>query len=60
MFIILITITIMKIMTLLAIRKTCYNDNTDFKVDFAGITRLGEFKYTHGGSVQPGLDYHIH
>tara|TARA_R100000008_G_scaffold54298_1_gene33103 strand:+ start:3005 stop:3622 length:618 start_codon:yes stop_codon:yes gene_type:complete len=36
------------------------HDNTDFKVDFVGITRLGEFKYTHGGSVQPGLEYHIH
>ena len=34
--------------------------NTDFKVNFAGVTKLGEFKYTHGGSVQPGLGYHIH
>jgi hypothetical protein len=33
---------------------------TDFKTDFAGVTQLGEFKYTHGGSVKPGLDYHIH
>tara|TARA_B100000073_G_scaffold327067_1_gene312354 strand:- start:214 stop:831 length:618 start_codon:yes stop_codon:yes gene_type:complete len=36
------------------------HDNTDFKVEFVGITRMGEFKYTHGGSVQPGLEYHIH
>ena len=36
------------------------HENTDFKVNFAGITQLGEFKYTHGGSVQPGLEYHIH
>ena len=36
------------------------HENTDFKVNFAGTTELGEFKYTHGGSVQPGLEYHIH
>tara|TARA_R100000008_G_C3572481_1_gene163089 strand:+ start:1014 stop:1634 length:621 start_codon:yes stop_codon:yes gene_type:complete len=36
------------------------HDETDFKTDYAGITKPGEFKYTHGGSVQPGLDYHIH
>ena len=36
------------------------HENTDFKVNFAGVTRLGEFKYTHGGLVQPGLGYHIH
>ena len=36
------------------------HENTDFKVNFAGVTKLGEFKYTHGGSVQPGLGYHIH
>ena len=36
------------------------HDETDFKVNFAGVTRLGEFKYTHGGSVHPGLGYHIH
>ena len=34
--------------------------DTDFKVNFAGVTELGEFKYTHGGSVQPGIEYHIH
>ena len=36
------------------------HDKTDFKIDFAGTTQLGEFRYTHGGSVQPGLEYHIH
>ena len=36
------------------------HDNTDFKLNFAGITLLGEFVYSHGGTVQPGLDYHIH
>ena len=36
------------------------HENTDFKVNFAGVTQLGEFKYTHGGSVRPGLGYHIH
>lgn len=36
------------------------HDKTDFKVKFAGVTQLGEFRYTHGGSVQPGLEYHIH
>ena len=36
------------------------HENTDFKVNFAGITQLGEFKYSHGGSVRPGLEYHIH
>ena len=36
------------------------HENTDFKVLFAGITQVGEFRYTHGGSVQPGLEYHIH
>lgn len=36
------------------------HENTDFKVNFAGITEMGEFRYTHGGSVKPGLEYHIH
>ena len=36
------------------------HDKTDFKIEFAGTTQLGEFRYTHGGSVQPGLEYHIH
>ena len=36
------------------------HDNTDFKVEFAGTTELGEFIYDHGGGVRPGLDYHIH
>ena len=36
------------------------HDKTDFKVEFAGGTQLGEFKYSHGGSVQPGMEYHIH
>ena len=34
--------------------------NTDFVIKSAGVTQLGEFRYTHGGSVQPGLEYHIH
>ena len=37
------------------------HENTDFKVSFAGITELNEFVYAgHNGSVQPGLEYHIH
>ena len=28
------------------------HEDTDFKVNFAGVTQLGEFRYTHGGSVQ--------
>ena len=36
------------------------HNNTDFKIEFAGITQLGEFRYEHGGTVQPGLEYHIH
>ena len=36
------------------------HENTDFKVNFAGVTQMGEFRYTHGGSVQPDLEYHIH
>ena len=37
------------------------HDNTDFKINFAGITTEGEFIYKeHGGSVQPGLEYHLH
>ena len=36
------------------------HERTDFKVNFAGITQLGEFRYTHGGSVRPGLEYHVH
>ena len=39
---------------------TTIHDNTDFKVNFAGITQVGEFIYDHGGQVRPGLDYHIH
>ena len=39
---------------------TKVHENTDFKVNFAGVTQMGEFRYTHGGSVQPGLEYHIH
>ena len=34
--------------------------DTDFVKNYVGTTQLGEFKYTHGGSVQPGLEYHIH
>ena len=37
------------------------HENTDFRVSFAGITELNEFVYAgHNGSVQPGLEYHIH
>ena len=37
------------------------HDNTDFRVNFAGVTQLGEFVYEeHGGSVRPGLEYHVH
>ena len=36
------------------------HSRTDFKINFAGITKLDEFNYTHGGSVQPGLSYHAH
>ena len=34
--------------------------NTDFVVNFAGVTKPNEFKYTHGGKVTIGLEYHIH
>ena len=36
------------------------HENTDFKVNFAGITQPNEFKYSHGGSVRPGVEYHVH
>ena len=37
------------------------HNNTDFRKTNAGVTELGEFTYKeHGGSVQPGLEYHIH
>jgi hypothetical protein len=36
------------------------HEDTDFKSSVVGITRPGEFKYTHGGSVRLGLEYHIH
>ena len=37
------------------------HDNTDFKVEFAGITQSNEFVYAqHGGTVKSGLEYHIH
>ena len=37
------------------------HDNTDFRVNFAGVTQLDEFVYEeHGGSVRPGLEYHVH
>ena len=36
------------------------HEETDFVKNYAGITRDNEFKYTHGGLVRPGLEYHIH
>ena len=36
------------------------HEDTDFKSSVVDITQSGEFKYTHGGSVQSGLQYHIH
>lgn len=36
------------------------HDATDFRTLFAGVTEVGEFKYTHGGVVKPGIEYHIH
>ena len=36
------------------------HENTDFVRNYAGVTQLDEFRYTHGGSVQPDLEYHIH
>ena len=36
------------------------HEDTDFKTNFAGITQLGEFKYSHGGLVRPGSKYHTH
>ena len=35
------------------------HDKTDFKVN-SQVTQLGEFRYTHGGSITTGLEYHIH
>jgi len=36
------------------------HEDTDFKSSVVGITQPNEFKYTHGGSVRPELEYHIH
>lgn len=36
------------------------HEDTDFVENNAGITVVGEFRYTHGGIVRPGLEYHIH
>jgi hypothetical protein len=36
------------------------HEETDFVKNYAGISRDNEFKYTHGGLVRPGLEYHIH
>ena len=36
------------------------HEDTDFKSIVVGITQPNEFKYTHGGSVRPELEYHIH
>ena len=36
------------------------HENTDFKIPFAGVTQLNEFRYINGSKVQPGLDYHVH
>ena len=36
------------------------HENTDFKVNFAGVTKPLEFEYSHGSRVPAGLDYHIH
>ena len=36
------------------------HEDTDFRILFAGITEVGEFQYTHGGVVKPGMEYHIH
>ena len=36
------------------------HEDTDFVENNAGITVVGEFRYTHGGILRPGLEYHIH
>ena len=37
------------------------HNDTDFKISFAGVTEEGEFVYDRtNGTVQPGLEYHIH
>ena len=36
------------------------HEDTDFKVNFAGVTKPNEFEYSHGGRVSKGLNYHIH
>jgi len=36
------------------------HQNTDYKVNFAGVTEPNEFVYAHGGTVQPNLEYHMH
>ena len=36
------------------------HEDTDFVENNAGISQPGEFQYTHGGIVRPGLEYHIH
>ena len=32
------------------------HENTDFKMEFAGVTKPNEFQYTHGGRVETGID----
>ena len=36
------------------------HEDTDFVENNAGISQPSEFRYTHGGIVRPGLEYHIH
>ena len=36
------------------------HEDTDFVENNVGISQPGEFRYTHGGIVRPGLEYHIH
>lgn len=36
------------------------HEDTDFVENNAGISQPSEFRYTHGGMVRPGLEYHIH
>ena len=35
-------------------------ENADFVENNVGISQPSEFRYTHGGIVRPGLEYHIH
>ena len=46
-------------MTSLKEQMYAIHEDTDFVENNVGTTVVGEFRYTHGGIVRPGLEYHI-